>query len=114
MGHLYHSFIRHWIRAKGLGLECVQALSSPPSLVGTQRSTGDEVLQLTQFLDEFLVLVELLECLYIHTRDPRGLGLVTVGGVAQHTHLELGTRDVTQPWGRGEGDGEYCLYTSMQ
>ena len=52
---------------------------------------------LTQLLDEFLVFVELFECLNIHAWDAIGLGLITVRGITQHTHLELRTRNVTKP-----------------
>ena len=51
----------------------------------------------TQPLDEFLVLVELLESLYIHAGDTISLGLVAVRGIPQHTHLELGPRNVAKP-----------------
>ena len=52
---------------------------------------------LTQLLDEFLVLVELLECLDVHAWDAISLGLITVRGITQHTHLKLRTRNVTKP-----------------
>ena len=63
----------------------------------TTTSTQTPLQCLTQLFDEFLVLVELLEGLNIHAWDTISLGLVTVRGVTQHTHLELRTRNVTKP-----------------
>ena len=51
----------------------------------------------TQLLDEFLVLVELLQSLDVHEGQVVGLGLVAMQLVAQDAHLHRRTRHVAQP-----------------
>lgn len=60
-------------------------------------TSDDASLKLTKLLDQFLVLVELLESISVHTGNTSYLGLVTVRSIAKYTHLELGTRNVPQP-----------------
>lgn len=51
----------------------------------------------TQFLDQFLILVELFECLNVHMWDVGSLGFITMLLVTKNTHRELGTRSGLQP-----------------
>lgn len=52
---------------------------------------------LTQVLDQFLVLVKLLQSFNIHEWDVVGLGLITMLLVSQNTDLHVGARDMLEP-----------------
>lgn len=60
-----------------------------------QRLGGQEsVIRFGQFLDQLLVLVQLLQSFSIHEFNAVGLGLITMLLVTQNAHLHLGTGDV--------------------
>jgi hypothetical protein len=62
----------------------------------------EEVVLLGEFLDELLVLVELLEVVDAHVIDADAIGLFAVSGVSEHATLEVGTGDGREAEGTGE------------
>jgi hypothetical protein len=55
------------------------------------------LLSLTQFLNELLVLIQLLQSLGIHARDVEGVGLVAMLLISQHANVHLGSRNALEP-----------------
>lgn len=56
----------------------------------------------TEFLDQLLVLVELLQSLNVHVGQVSGFGLIAVLLVSQDAHRELGPGEGLQPaWSTG-------------
>lgn len=62
--------------------------------------------KLTQFLDHFLVLVELFKSLDVHVWELGGFGFITMLLVTKDTHGELGAGGGLQP---KRSDGLDCL-----
>jgi hypothetical protein len=56
----------------------------------------ERVVRVGELFDEFLVLVELLECLDVHERDVVCLGLIAMDLVAKNAYLQLGARNVLE------------------
>ena len=52
---------------------------------------------LGQLLDQFLILVEVLQCLSVHVGDIHSLGLITMLLLPQDTHGELGAGSRLKP-----------------
>lgn len=53
----------------------------------------EEIVFLGKLLDEFLVLVELLQIFHTHVIDADTVRLFTMGGISENAALEIGTRD---------------------
>lgn len=60
-------------------------------------SNAEQNSKLTQFLDQFLVLVEFLQSFGIHTWDVVGLGLITMLLITKDADGHLRAGDVPQP-----------------
>lgn len=60
-----------------------------------------------QFLHQFLVLVQLLQCFNVHARDVLRFRLITVLGVTKNAHLHTGAGDV------GKLDGSAETFVSL-
>mmetsp|Transcript_2639 Transcript_2639/g.5979 ORF Transcript_2639/g.5979 Transcript_2639/m.5979 type:complete len:247 (+) Transcript_2639:252-992(+) len=81
----------------------VQAGTQQTGDLRDQHLRGQEsVVLLGEFLDEFLVLVEFLECLDVHEVDARLARLLAVHSVAQDAHLHPRTGHMRQLHSAGE------------
>lgn len=67
------------------------------NLLDQRLGSQESVVGLGQFLNQLLVLVQLLQSFGIHELDAVGLGLIAMLLVTQNAHLHLGTGDVLQP-----------------
>merc|ERR1712142_60171 len=71
-------------------------------LLDQRLGSEESIVLLGELLDQFLVLVELLEVISAHVWDTLGLGLVVVGGITDNADLLLWAGDVWQLDGTAE------------
>lgn len=84
-------FMKQVHGAKKVEDHCPRTVTAKPyhskyPFYSTNSSYANDLLKLTQFFDQLLVLVELFECLNVHVWDFGSLGFVTMLLVTKNAH----------------------------